>query len=158
MLSCRDRSENPNIKSDRQSFFRQLGYQSHHDAKTELNAFRANGYPMYMESDQSGALNREIQRIEQTWSNLDQDQLSGLIKSICEASRITLIGFRNSYPVALHFRQQLLQIRSKVRLLPQPGQTLSEELRDISDDELVILIGFRRRPKYSNHCSKTATS
>ncbi|WP_414692587.1 MurR/RpiR family transcriptional regulator, partial [Paraglaciecola chathamensis] len=62
-------------------FFRQLGYQSHHDAKTELNAFRANGYPMYMESDQSGALNREIQRIEQTWSNLDQDQLSGLIKS-----------------------------------------------------------------------------
>lgn len=128
-------------------FFRQLGYDSHHDAKQELNTFRANGYPMYMESDQGGALNREIQRIEQTWSNLDQNQLNALIQSICQASRITLIGFRNSYPVALHFRQQLLQIRSKVRLLPQPGQTLSEELRDISEDELVILVGFRRRPK-----------
>jgi DNA-binding MurR/RpiR family transcriptional regulator len=128
-------------------FFRQLGYASHQHAKQELNSLRASGYPLYIESSGSDLLAQELQRIHQTWNNIDETALNKLVASICQASRVTIIGFRNSYPVALHLRQQLLQIRSKVRLLPQPGQTLSEELQDISADELVWVIGFRRRPK-----------
>ena len=128
-------------------FFRQLGYESHQDVKKELKALRETGYPVITEQDDNNFINQELNRIRQTWENVNQQELNLLIDEITTASRVTLIGFRNSYPVALHFRQQLLQIRSKVRLMPQPGQTLGEELMDIAEDELVILIGFRRRPK-----------
>lgn len=128
-------------------FFRQLGYASHLDVKRELRALRATGLPVGNLEIDNDYVNQELERIQQTWSNVDSKELDAIIEAIDRASRITLIGFRNSYPVAMHFRQQLLQIRDKVRLLPQPGQTLSEELLDIAADELVILVGFRRRPR-----------
>ena len=54
---------------------------------------------------------------------------------------------RNSWPVALHLRQQLLQARGQVQVLPQPGQSLSEELVDLTADDLVVVMAFRRRPR-----------
>jgi DNA-binding MurR/RpiR family transcriptional regulator len=57
-----------------------------------------------------------------------------------------VIGFRNSYPVALHLRQQLAQARDAVTLAPLPGQSLGEELAALGPDDVVVIIGFRRRP------------
>ena len=70
-----------------------------------------------------------------------------MAERLAKAKQITLIGFRNAYPLALHFRQQLKQIRTSVRLLPQPGQTLGEDIVDLGDDDVVILFGFRRRTR-----------
>jgi DNA-binding MurR/RpiR family transcriptional regulator len=128
-------------------FFRQLGYDSHLDVKQEMRQLRARGYPLKSVMSEQSDVEQELSRFSEGWQNINQTDIDGLIQAICEAPRIKLIGFRNSYPVAMHFRQQLLQMRGKVRLIPQPGQTLSEELADIEDDELVILIGFRRRPR-----------
>jgi len=33
---------------------------------------------------------------------------------------VRLLGVRNSYPVALHLRQQLVQVRQGVIMMPQP--------------------------------------
>ncbi len=63
------------------------------------------------------------------------------------ARRIVVIGMRNAYPAALHLRQQLLQARGQVLVLPQPGQSLSEELVDLTADDLVVVMAFRRRPR-----------
>ena len=128
-------------------FFRQLGYESHLDVKQEMRQLRAKGYPLKSVVNKQSDIEQELNRVSEAWQNIKQEDIDALTKAICNAPRIKLIGFRNSYPVAMHFRQQLLQMRSKVRLIPQPGQTLSEELADIEDDELVILVGFRRRPK-----------
>lgn len=127
-------------------FFRQLGYENHQDVKKELRRVRHSGYPVSLSHD-NDHINQELARIKQTWENINAQEIQKLTKAISGASRITLVGFRNSYPVALHFRQQLLQIRGKIRLLPQPGQTLGEEIEDLEADELVILVAFRRRPK-----------
>lgn len=132
-------------------FFRQLGYANHHDAKEEMRSARHLGYPLGTKHDNNDYVNQELDRIRQTWDNVKSQDINELVHAISMASRITLIGFRNSYPVALHFRQQLLQIRGKVRLLPLPGQSLGEEIEDIAADELVILIAFRRRPKIVKH-------
>ncbi len=32
-------------------------------------------------------------------------------------------------------------------VLPQPGQSLSEELVDLTADDLVVMMAFRRRPR-----------
>lgn len=128
-------------------FFRQIGYDSHQLAKQELIDLRVKGYPLGADFSHNSDFEDELTRVKQTLNNIEATHLEQFTQAICSASRVTLIGFRNSYPLALHFRQQLLQLRSKVRLLPQPGQTLSEELQDISQDELFIVMGFRRRPK-----------
>lgn len=128
-------------------FFRQLGYNSHSDVKQEMRRLRANGYPLKTVVSNHDDIEQELIRVGEAWQNIKQTDIDALTQAICTAPRIKVIGFRNSYPVAMHFRQQLLQMRSKVRLIPQPGQTLSEELADIEDNELVILVGFRRRPK-----------
>lgn len=138
-------------------FFRQLGYDSQLDLKKELRSLRASGYPIATASTSNDQVQQELRRIQHTWDNIDPSAINTLIESITHAPRITIIGFRNSYPIALHFRQQLLQIRSTVRILPQPGQSLSEELQDIDTGELIIVIGFRRRPKLIKHLISTLT-
>lgn len=62
------------------------------------------------------------------------------------ARRIVVIGMRNAYPAALHLRQQLLQARGRAGAA-QPGQSLSEELVDLTADDLVVMMAFRRRPR-----------
>lgn len=128
-------------------FFRQLGYDSHANVKQELIALRTSGYPISVQTNEEVSYQNELARIKKTFESIAPNQLQSFVDKIIKASRITLIGFRNSYPVAMHFRQQLQQIHSQIRLLPHPGQSISEDLQDISSDELIIMFGFRRRPK-----------
>lgn len=125
-------------------FFRQLGYESHLMVKHEL---RAQGQPGTANDDDEAFLNGEYQRIKAVWEYLQRYGIQHIAKSICSADRISIFGYRNSYPMAMHFQRQLLQLRDRVRLLPQPGQTISEELQGIVKDEVAIVIGFRRRPR-----------
>jgi DNA-binding MurR/RpiR family transcriptional regulator len=129
-------------------FFRQIGYESHQQAKAQLVARRVGGFPVANTNLHSqNQLNNEIANITQTLNGVDASQLKDIVNLLSNDNKISIIGYRNSYPIALHLRQQLMQIRSSVRILPQPGQTLAEELVSLDQDEVIILIGFRRRPK-----------
>ena len=44
------------------------------------------------------------------------------------AARIAVVGCRNSYPLALHLHEQLMQLRGNIDILPHPGRSLAEEL------------------------------
>lgn len=129
-------------------FFRQLGYDSHQSAKQAQLALRSSGVPMALHVDKNlDQTDQEFTNLSLTFAGLSNESLVQITHQLANASRITLIGFRNAYPLALHFRQQLQQIRSHIRLLPQPGQTLAEDLHDILEDEVVIVFGLRRRPR-----------
>ena len=58
-----------------------------------------------------------------------------------------MIGWRNSYPVALHLREQLAQARADVHIGPVPGQTTGEELVSLGPEDVILVVGFRRRPR-----------
>jgi len=68
------------------------------------------------------------------------------VRMLHEADRLTVVGWRNSHPVALHLRQQLTHVRGDVRLAPLPGQVVGEELSDVGPGDVVVVVGFRRRP------------
>ncbi|MEI8634076.1 SIS domain-containing protein [Vibrio sp. PP-XX7] len=89
--------------------------------------------------------NHEVQALEKLWAQLAAENHEALISKIATAKRVKIIGYRNSYPLAMHFRQQLMQCRSNVDLLPLPGQTIGEDLTEIGQDDFVIMIGIRRR-------------
>ncbi|WP_420064724.1 MurR/RpiR family transcriptional regulator [Pectobacterium colocasium] len=134
--------------------FKRLGYPSYRDMRDELRTLRQSGMPLADNRDavQGNTLlarhyKQEMANLTQWINQIDPTQFGAVIQALMQAQRLCLIGLRNSYPVALHLRQQLLQIRQQVTLLAQPGQTLSEELVDLTAQDVVIVVAFRRRPR-----------
>lgn len=134
--------------------FKRLGYPSYRDMRDELRTLRQSGMPLADNRDavQGNTLlarhyKQEMANLTQWINQIDPVQFGAVIQASMQAQRLCLIGLRNSYPVALHLRQQLLQIRQQVTLLAQPGQTLSEELVDLTAQDVVIVVAFRRRPR-----------
>lgn len=134
--------------------FKRLGYDRYKDMREELRTLRQSGMPLTENRDavQGNTLlarhyKQEMANLTQWISLLDTQQFAEVVTALNTSKRVFIIGLRNSWPVAMHLRQQLLQIRSDVWLLPQPGQTLAEEVVDISEHDCVIAIAFRRRPR-----------
>ncbi|WP_448196277.1 SIS domain-containing protein, partial [Raoultella planticola] len=89
----------------------------------------------------------EMANLSHWVSHLDVEQFGAVIAALARARRVALLGFRNSYPIAMHLRQQLMQVRERVMLMPQPGQTLAEELVDLAPQDMAVVVAFRRRPR-----------
>lgn len=134
--------------------FKRLGYEKYKDMRDELRTLRQSGMPLTDNRDavQGNTLlarhyKQEMANLTQWVNQLDAQQFAQTISAMAQARRIAIVGMRNSWPVALHLRQQLLQARGQVWVLPQPGQSLSEELVDLTADDVVVVIAFRRRPR-----------
>ena len=133
--------------------FKRLGYDKYKDMRDELRTLRQSGMPLTDQRDavQGNTLlarhyKQEMANLTQWVNALDARQFAEALTAMVAARRIVVIGMRNAYPAALHLRQQLLQARA-VLVLPQPGQSLSEELVDLTADDLVVMMAFRRRPR-----------
>ncbi|MFJ3459669.1 MurR/RpiR family transcriptional regulator [Scandinavium goeteborgense] len=134
--------------------FRHLGYERFKDMRDELRTLRQSGMPLTGDRDavQGNTLlarhyKQEMANLTQWVNALDADLFAEVVTALSAAKRVLIVGLRNSSPVALHLRQQLMQSRGNVWLMPQPGQTLAEEVVDITPDDLVIVVAFRRRPR-----------
>ena len=132
--------------------FKRLGYDNFKQVRSELRSLRQLGVPMPGAGLKSGGglvdrhILRELSNLNHLTLLAKTSSIEKFIETLANAKCVAVIGFRNSYPVALHLRQQLIQIRPDVNLLPQPGQTLSEDLADLSSQDVAILIAFHRRP------------
>ncbi|CAI1697725.1 putative DNA-binding transcriptional regulator [Serratia quinivorans] len=134
--------------------FKRLGYPSYRAMRDELRTLRQSGMPLTDNRDavQGNTLlarhyKQEMANLTQWVNHIDADQFNAVIAALVQARRVVLMGFRNSYPVAMHLRQQLMQVRDQVLLVPQPGQTLAEELVDLDLRDVAIVVAFRRRPR-----------
>ncbi|QKJ85964.1 RpiR family transcriptional regulator [Paramixta manurensis] len=134
--------------------FKRLGYEKYKDMREELRTLRQSGMPLTDNRDavQGNTLlsrhyKQEMANLTRWVNHLDAQQFGEVIQALSQARRIFIVGLRNAYPVALHLRQQLLQARTHVSILPQPGQTLAEEVVDITPQDVVVVVAFRRRPR-----------
>ncbi|WP_338561391.1 MurR/RpiR family transcriptional regulator HpxU [Erwinia sp. E_sp_B04_7] len=134
--------------------FKRLGYEKYKDMRDELRTLRQSGMPLTDNRDavQGNTLlarhyKQEMANLTQWVNGLDATQFGEVVRQLASSKRVFIIGLRNAYPVALHFRQQLLQARGNVQVLPQPGQTLSEELVEVTPEDMVVVLAFRRRPR-----------
>ncbi len=122
--------------------YRRLGFDSAEQLRDHLRSLR--GAPRVVApTDFAEHLERELANLRAALAGLSLESPASMIAG---ARRVLVIGFRNSYPVALHLRQQLAQAREGVELGPLPGQTIGEELASLGADDVVIVVGFRRRP------------
>ncbi|MFM2479050.1 MurR/RpiR family transcriptional regulator [Celerinatantimonas sp. MCCC 1A17872] len=134
-------------------FFKRLGYDGFSQAREALRRQVTSGAPQFVDLDEdlSQLLNshfaQEQRNLQQTLNGLQSQPLEQISHAFKTSKRVFLFGLRNSYPVALHWREQLIQMRENVHLFPQPGQTISEEVVDLTDSDLVVVIALRRRAK-----------
>jgi DNA-binding MurR/RpiR family transcriptional regulator len=137
--------------------YRRLGFDDAEQVRDHVRALRSTGAPIAGElpAGFSAHLARETDNLRAAFADLD---LSVVAPVIARARRVVVIGFRNSYPVALHLRQQLAQARDAVTLAPLPGQSLGEELVALGPDDVVVLVGFRRRPSSSERVVAAAAA
>ncbi|MCU1515166.1 MAG: RpiR family transcriptional regulator [Microbacteriaceae bacterium] len=125
--------------------YRRLGFDSAEDLRDHVRALRSTGTPIVTETAASFAehLDQELANLRAALAGLDLQPSATLIAG---ARRVLVLGFRNSYPMALHLRQQLAQAREGVELAPLPGQSVGEELASLGKGDVAVLVGFRRRP------------
>ncbi|GEA61112.1 MurR/RpiR family transcriptional regulator [Vibrio comitans] len=156
MLSTNEIAEACEVsKASVSRFIRKLGYEDHVALRNELLSERDKGAPVITAPAEEKELQQELLSLEQLWAQLSELDLTDLTEKLASSKRIKIIGYRNSYPLALHFRQQLMQCRGNVELLPTPGQTIGEDIASITDEDFVIVIGIRRRV---NHFGKILES
>ncbi|MGB9097401.1 MurR/RpiR family transcriptional regulator HpxU [Erwinia sp.] len=134
--------------------FKRLGYEKYKDMRDELRTLRQSGMPLTDNRDavQGNTLlarhyKQEMANLTQWVNEVDATQFGEVVQHLATSKRVFVVGLRNAYPVALHFRQQLLQARGGIQVLPQPGQTLSEELVEVTQEDMVVVLAFRRRPR-----------
>lgn len=137
---------------------RRLGYEDFAQVRVQARLLRGLGSPMGTSSGGDGPggeyegdalaahLAAEQRNLERMARAVGDGRLAAAARLLADASQIAVIGRRNSYPVALHLRQQLAQVRARVSVLPVPGQSLGEDLADLCPGDAAVLIGFRRRP------------
>jgi len=125
--------------------YRRLGFDSAEQLRDHVRALRSAGTPLVTGPPASFAehIDQELANLRSALTGLDLTPAASLIAA---SRRVLVIGFRNSYPMALHLRQQLAQARDGVELAPLPGQSVGEELASLTSADVAVLIGFRRRP------------
>ena len=132
--------------------FRRLGFQDSAEVRDHARALRSLGAPLGGPGASAGTPSRLAAHAEAEQDNLrrllltlEDGRLDAAARLVQTAQNVVIVGLRNSYPLALHLRQQLVQARDHVRLAPLPGQSLGEELAGLGPRDVVVLMGFRRR-------------
>ncbi len=126
--------------------YRRLGFENADELRELARAARSMGTPVAgpVAPNFATHLEQEFANLRAAFATVEIEPVAELIAA---ARRVLVIGFRNSYPMALHLRQQLAQARDGVDLAPLPGQSVGEELAGLDANDVVILVGFRRRPE-----------
>lgn len=134
---------------------RRLGYNNFEEARRTVRDGRKTGSPIYLmgrEAEPGSFATRIRDQIEQdvasislTLEALYKETFDDVVKAIVGARRIWLAGFRNSHYLAGYLRWQFIQVRGDVHMLQGSGETLAETLADLQADDVLVVIGIRRR-------------
>lgn len=132
-------------KATMSRLFRSLGYADFDEVRADLRCLRTAGVPGRVDGipDLEDHVAAEAEAIARA---VAQPGVAEAVALLAAARRVLVVGWRNSHPVALHLRQQLAHARPDTRLAPVPGQVMGEELADLGEHDVVVVVGFRRRP------------
>lgn len=133
---------------------RRLGFSDYQDMRQQARAAWASGSPLAeiarsraKQGELGRHLDHDVACLTDSLSGISAELARRAVAILAKAERIWVVGFRNSYALALYARELLAQVKPDVRLLPAPGQTVAEELSALTAGDATLLIGFRRRPQ-----------
>lgn len=134
---------------------KRLGYKDFREIRKQAREAKAQGSPRYLhtidhhsgdfKSEIKQHLDCEVQNLLSSFDALSEEMLEEITECVEKADNIWVIGYGNSYMPAMYLRQQLIQLRQCVEILPRPGQAIEKDLSGLSERDLVVVLGFRRR-------------
>lgn len=133
--------------------YRKLGYSNAGEFRRDVRRIHRPGAPETVRNVRcddllADHLLRDSESLKHTFEDIDRAQLDSACRDMAMAPHVAVVGYRNGYPVALHLREQLLQLRGNIDILPHPGQSIAEELTDYSSDDVAVIVGVGRRPPF----------
>ncbi|MQA34314.1 MurR/RpiR family transcriptional regulator [Modestobacter roseus] len=132
-------------KATMSRLFRSLGFTGFDEVREHLRALRSAGEPGRVPGPPDLAAHAEAEGAAVA-AAIGPPAVADAVAVLAGARSVLVAGWRNSHPVALHLREQLVQARPRVALAPLPGQVVGEELADLGPGDAVVAVGFRRRP------------
>ncbi|WP_417262881.1 MurR/RpiR family transcriptional regulator [Celeribacter sp.] len=144
-------------KSTAARLIRVLGYRSYPEAKRAIRAEQFWGSPQSGLSDRppedgdtlraETMIDTDIENIRQTFAALPEQRLSEAAERIVGATRVWIIGLRSGHGLASHAAHYLTLVRPDVHLIDVGSGSLSHDVGNMRQGDLLIVIAFRRRPK-----------
>ncbi|GGO75376.1 hypothetical protein GCM10011348_00030 [Marinobacterium nitratireducens] len=134
---------------------KRLGYKDFREIRKQARDAKAEGSPRYLntfdhhsgdfQSEIKQHVDCEMQNLLRSFESLNEDTVREITGCIEKARNIWVIGYGNSYMPAMYLRQQLVQLRPGVEILPRPGQAIEKDLSGLTEGDLLVVVGFRRR-------------
>jgi len=148
-----DRANTSNAAATR--LIKRLGYKDFREIRKQARDAKAEGSPRYLhtfdhhagdfQSEIKQHVDCEVQNLLRSFETLSEEMVREITACIEQAQNIWVIGYGNSYMPAMYLRQQLIQLRPCVEILPRPGQAIEKDLSGLGEQDLLVVIGFRRR-------------
>lgn len=133
---------------------KRLGYSGFSQARREAREAQRWGIPAF----QANAVNAiapekvfqehlqcDMENLAATYEKLTSSVVDQVVSRLAGARRIGIVGYRNSHALAEYFARQLVLLKDQVLLLPQPGQTIGEDLAHFGPEDMLVVLAFRRR-------------
>jgi len=89
---------------------------------------------------------REMENLGRSNGNLDRRAVEQTIELLSERRVVWVAGFRISYAIARYLASVLGNVRPGVRWLADGVMEFAERFAEISTDDVVVIVAFRRRP------------
>ncbi len=134
---------------------RRLGFANFEEARRAARDTQNWGSPLYLMPRQPEStgfdgrvqshIEQDLKNISLTLESLNNETLDDIVSAIWRAKRVYIFGYRNSHYFAGYLRWQFIQARPDVYLLPAAGETLAEYIADMTDRDMIVVIGLRRR-------------
>jgi len=137
--------------------FRSLGYENYNEARRQARSLRHWGSPlnaMEQAADISKVdtnllmhLNNDLTNVQRTFEALRGDVVKNAVDALAKAPRVWVLGLRSGFSMAHYARFLFVILKRDVRLIPVGGLSFAEETVNMKAGDVLVAIGFRRRPK-----------
>lgn len=138
-------------------FFRRLGYasykaarvaarESRHRAGSPLEVLSKLTAPIEARGNLGVHLANDVANLTRTGESINPEQIGSAVRTLTEAHRVFIMGFRNSYSLAAYAFAVVNTVRPNTTLLAPGNLDLVEPLADLGPKDAILAVGFRRRP------------
>ncbi|WP_416262245.1 MurR/RpiR family transcriptional regulator [Gibbsiella quercinecans] len=155
-------------KSTAARVFRRLGFQDFNQFRMKCRGIEPMGYSPLTNLEQRTPhpmtiherLDVHIERERENLAGMQRDSLSEelerAVQLLCDARRVWVLGFRNSYAPAFYAQSLFSHVLNDVQLVNDPAAKFADVLADIRATDVLFVVDFPRQIQLLPHLVRVA--
>ncbi|OSM95673.1 MULTISPECIES: MurR/RpiR family transcriptional regulator [Lonsdalea] len=155
-------------KSTAARVFRRLGFQDFNQFRRQCREMEPMGYsplsnleqrmphPMTIRERLDAHIARERENLAGMRRDSMPEELARAVRLMCQARRVWVLGFRNSYAPAFYAQSLFSNVLSDVQLVNDPAARFADVLTDIRKTDVLFVVDFPRQVQLLVHLVRVA--